>query len=388
MLLEIAALVQLLAASYAASYYALFSFLGRTGFRSRIVQEPRIRFTVLIPAHNEERVLPATLCSLRASRYPLEQYRVLVIADNCSDRTAEIAGQLGVECLIRQDAERRGKGFALAFGIPAALASHPDAVLILDADCRLDPEAMREIAAALEAGAQVVQAAVRLGDPESGPAGLVMAVGSEIENQVQAGISRCGGTVRLRGTGMAFARPILERFPWRSYGLTEDAEYSAMLRQAGVPIRFVPTAALQNSPPTDTRELRVQRRRWREALHTSTTSLVERWLMSKPLVLLQLAMTCVTVAILAFFHPGTLADVSLAWSAGLIFATSCVYGIALNRVAKSRRAWWQLLAAPVVVLQLIAVTLAGFWHRGGAWVRTSRGSATELTSHRSAIGIS
>jgi len=387
MLLMTAAVVQLLLATIACGYYAGFAFLGRFAPRPRILSQPRTRFTVLIPAHNEEQVLPATLCSLRSSCYPEELYRVLVIADNCNDRTAEMAREFGVECLIRQDPDRRGKGFALAFGIPAALANRPDAVLILDADCRLHPDALRELAAAIETGVPVVQAAVRLGDPRSGAAGLVMAVGSEIENLVQAGISRCGGRVRLRGTGMAFTRAILEQFPWRSYGLTEDAEYSAELRRARIPIRFVATAVVQNSPPANLQELCRQRRRWREALRTETVGIIERGLMSKPLVLLQLGLTCATVAVLFFLQRGILANLLMAWSLGLIAATGWVYGMALIRLVKFAEAWRSLLLAPLVVWQLLMVTLAGFWRRGGTWVRTPREASPVIPSIQSPVGL-
>src|SRR5436309_2606821 len=80
------------------------------------------------------------------------------------------------------------------------------------------------------------------GEPRNtgGPAALVSAVGSAIENAVSAGKCRLGRSAALRGSGMAFARGLLERHPWRAFGLTEDAEYGAELAAAGVRVRFLP----------------------------------------------------------------------------------------------------------------------------------------------------
>src|SRR5688572_14528989 len=73
------------------------------------------RLAVLIPAHNEQAVISATLSSLLPT-IPANT-RVLVVADNCTDATAATARELGAEVVERQDRHRRGKGFALDFGI-------------------------------------------------------------------------------------------------------------------------------------------------------------------------------------------------------------------------------------------------------------------------------
>ena len=66
------------------------------------------------------------------------------------------------------DPARRGKGFALAFGLPHALAGRPDAVLVLDADCALTRGSLAALDAALSAGAAVVQGSVSVRNPDAG----------------------------------------------------------------------------------------------------------------------------------------------------------------------------------------------------------------------------
>jgi 1,2-diacylglycerol 3-beta-glucosyltransferase len=357
------ALAFLIPASLAAGYYFLLSMLGwhRT---TAVATAPATRFAVLIPAHDEEIVLPATLAALAEADYPAHLLHVTVIADNCIDRTAEIARTGGVACIEREDRRNRGKGFALAAAIPQVLMRDVDAVLILDADCRVSANLFRELDARFANGADVVQAAVAMGDPRSGTSGLVMATGAEIENAVQAGVDRLCGTVRLRGTGMAFRREVLGRFPWNAFGLAEDAEYGAILRAGGVRVRFVGSARVQNSPPADTADLCQQRRRWREALFVGGRGRIERWLASKPLVLGQLGLAAIV---------GLLAGPEFAaWAGVLVLLTATVYLRAMVRVGATFRNAFDLWRAPVLVFRLALVTLAGTLRRGQTWDRTPR----------------
>ena len=126
---------------------------------------PRTRFLVLIPAHNEEALLPATLDSLALLDYPRELYAVHVVADNCDDRTAEIArlkgaGATRIEVHERHDPQLRGKGHALRWLLERLWAAGEphDAVVILDADSVVTPNFLRAMAARLERGERVIQA--------------------------------------------------------------------------------------------------------------------------------------------------------------------------------------------------------------------------------------
>ncbi|HCF58181.1 MAG TPA: glycosyl transferase family 2, partial [Myxococcales bacterium] len=120
---------------------------------------PTARFDFLVPAHDEEGGIARTVRSLLAVDYPAELRRVVVVADNCSDRTAERARQAGARVIERRDPERRGKGHALALAFEHSLQEgFADAVVVVDADTVVAPNLPRAFAAHLAAGAQAMQA--------------------------------------------------------------------------------------------------------------------------------------------------------------------------------------------------------------------------------------
>ena len=110
-----------------------------------VLEDFRPRIAVLVPAHNESAVIVSTLASLRSQLH--EADRLLVVADNCSDDTASLARSAGAEVLERVDLERRGKGFALDFGLHYLQAVPPEVLVIVDADCQVAPEALHRLAA-------------------------------------------------------------------------------------------------------------------------------------------------------------------------------------------------------------------------------------------------
>src|SRR3954464_13680475 len=83
---------------------------------------PTLRFDIIVPSHNEEAGIAETVTSLLALDYPKDRFRVLVVADNCSDRTADLARAAGATVLERQSATERGKGYALNFAFERVLA--------------------------------------------------------------------------------------------------------------------------------------------------------------------------------------------------------------------------------------------------------------------------
>ena len=127
---------------------------------------PQVRLAVLIPAHNEAAVIASTVRDLRDQIGPHD--RLLVVADNCVDETAELARAAGAEAAERFDASRRGKGFALAYGVQvlAAAGDPPDIVVMVDADCRLLPGTVRRLANAVVAWGAPVQASFLVLPPD------------------------------------------------------------------------------------------------------------------------------------------------------------------------------------------------------------------------------
>ncbi|MGL6075673.1 MAG: glycosyltransferase family 2 protein [Fimbriiglobus sp.] len=365
-------LLMLVPATAAAGYYfVLTSFGWRTGATQAGVRSRS--FAVLIPAHNEASGITRTLDSVQSQLTATDH--VTVIADNCSDETAALARQAGANCLERFHESDRGKGYALAWAIPQLPAA--DVVLILDADCELGPQFFEHLEAKLNSGAKVVQAKVILRNGEQASVRVVVAVGCEIENAVSAGLERLGGTITLRGTGMAFTAEVLQSTPWTSYGLTEDAEYSARLEAAGFRVSFEAAAVVYGEIAPDLAAMTKQRRRWRASLFTSGVGLIHRWLGSKPLVLLQLLTTCLVAFATWLLSPDIWSTLSGLWAALLLILTAVVYLRAIRRAKLG--GWRDFTSAPAVVFRLAAITLGGLFARQTTWERTTR--LGEATSH-------
>ena len=352
-------LVFLLPTTAACLYYLVLSLLAST--RPALApaatgSEPHA-FAILIPAHDEETTVGRALESIRALDYPRERFQIYVVADNCSDRTAEIARSAGALCLVRADAERRGKGYAVAFGIEQIARTPPDVLLILDADCELSPGALLELDAGFAAGADAVQSAVRFGNPDAGTTGLVAAVGAAADARLAEGRARLGWSVPLRGMGMAFRWSVLERVPWDAFGIVEDAEYDSRLRGAGIRVRYCAGAVVTTSAPDRLADLANQRRRWRTALRFG------RCIESKPLVLLHLAATVAVCVAAGSF---------LGWVALLVALTALLYLRAILDVGLNRRRFRSLMASPSVLLHLGWIAIASGVRPHREWNRTPR----------------
>lgn len=377
MALRIIAVAFLIPATAACFYHLLLTFAGRR--RARPAPGPaRHRITVLVPAHDEEAGVAATIQSVHSADYPPALLRVVVVADNCGDGTAAAARAAGATVVERNDPIRRGKGYALAFGLPRALADRPDAVLVLDADCEIEPGSLAALAAALAAGADVVQGSVSVRNPDAGAACFVAAVGAVLDNAAGVARGRLGRRVPLRGTGMAFRRAVLERVPWEAFGLAEDAEYAGRLAAAGVRVVCEPGVGVWSDAPTGTADLCGQRRRWRASLSAARGGLMARWLASKPLVLAQLAATVAVAAVAAVADPATVG--LLGWAGGLVLLTAAYFGRAVGDVGLTARRAAVLLAVPAVVGRLALVTAGGLFRREAVWQRTRRTSELARTA--------
>ena len=131
--------------------------------------EPKQRFAVVICARNEEKVLCHLLNSLRDLDYPMDKWHVYLLADHCTDRTAEVARQYPfVTVYERFDGPQSGKGAVLAWGIAKILREKGDtfdAFLVFDADNIAKSDFMSRINAHLNKGNDVVQGNRLAGEP-------------------------------------------------------------------------------------------------------------------------------------------------------------------------------------------------------------------------------
>jgi cellulose synthase/poly-beta-1,6-N-acetylglucosamine synthase-like glycosyltransferase len=225
------------------------------------------RFVVVIPAHNEEAGIRDTVASCLGLDYDPERFTVFVVADNCDDSTAAEARAAGARVVERRDDRRRSKGHALEYFLETTPEVQPgghfDAVVIIDADTVVDRGLLRAFCAGLRLGWDWMQAYYTARNPESSWRTRLMTYALGLYNGVlPLGQERLGLSVGLKGNGMAFSFRGLSRFPWRAFGLVEDAEFGWMLKAAGERAHFVPTARVYGEMVSQGERAVSQRRRW------------------------------------------------------------------------------------------------------------------------------
>lgn len=226
--------------------------------------EPTSRFAIMVPAHNEERLLPQLLLNLRQIDYPDDLYTVHVVADNCTDDTAERGRQGGAVVHERFNTELRGKGYALAWLLQRIWADQAtyDAIVILDADSVVSPNFLRVMDARLARGERVIQGYYAVLQPEGSQSAGIRAVALTVLHYLRPqGRMALGGSTGLKGNGMVFASDILREHRW-SASLTEDIEYHMELILAGERAMFAPDAVVWAEMPDSLRASQTQNERW------------------------------------------------------------------------------------------------------------------------------
>lgn len=224
--------------------------------------DARPRCVVLIPAHNESASIASTLKSLRASLRDGD--RILVVADNCSDNTATIARSEGAEVVERSDSEKRGKGYALDFGLRTLDSNPYPAVLILDADCKMDRGSIDLLVIKAMQTKRPVQACNLCVAPSgAGPRSTISALAFRFKNLIRPlGLQGLGGPCQLTGTGMAFAWETIRGAKLASGDIVEDMRLGIDLSLAGAAPTFEPNALVTSELPADDRAADAQRTRW------------------------------------------------------------------------------------------------------------------------------
>jgi len=237
------------------------SFAASLGRRARAVSRRTPRTAVLVPAHDEEAEIAQTL--IEVSRELREGDRLVVVADNSTDATAEIAASHGAEVVERVDPLRTGKGFALEAGIQHLASDPPEVVVVVDADCRPEPGALRRIAARARSEDRPVQGASLVAPSDDGFLSKVSALAFHARNEIRpGGLERLGMPVLLQGTGMAIPWHQIEGAPLGGNHLAEDRKLGISLAIEGNTPRFEPEARFWSSLEPEASASGGQRSRW------------------------------------------------------------------------------------------------------------------------------
>ncbi|MFL5330625.1 MAG: glycosyltransferase family 2 protein [Gemmataceae bacterium] len=342
---------------------------------------------MLIPAHDEAHNIADTIRACLALDYPTDLCRIVVIADNCMDETADAAREAGATVLMRSEPMHPGKGAALQWALPQVLTEDIDAVAILDADCLPERQLLRKLNSRLAQGERVIQAAVVPTNVDDSPATYLACLGSILENYfVSRPKDRLGLSVFLRGTGMTFARSVLDANPWRATSAVEDHEFSLKLLRCGERVRFEAEAIVYTKTPTTNHRLLAQRSRWSAGLagifRTSASLLfagihqfridlidaaISKLLMSRPLVLLQLACSLAMCMTLHVIFPSQLSSFCVITSLSLCSLHFGIIGAAMLRLGITWRRVQLCAGLPSVALTMMTATVRGLFGYSKGW---------------------
>ncbi|MFQ5730466.1 MAG: glycosyltransferase family 2 protein [Planctomycetaceae bacterium] len=352
--------------------------------------DSRPRTVVLIPAHDEAAIIGETMTQLTPTLRPGD--RVLVVADNCSDRTADIARTFGAEVVERKDAARRGKSYALECGLAELAADPPDVVVVLDADCRVDEMTVRRISDAADRSERPVQALnLCRADVRSGEVSVVSELGFRFKNLVRPlGCARLGLPCHLMGTGMAVPWDLLQTASFADDHLAEDMQLGIELALRGRPAVFCPEASITSALPNGGTSFIAQRTRWEQGHLQTMIAQMPRLLWAgirrcDPALLflamdltvppLSLLIVCWLAVLTATVGAGLsggawLPAVLLACGGGVMTATVLAGWV---RFCRDRIPLRSLASIPAYVLRKVPIYVRFFFgRRQRDWLRTER----------------
>lgn len=349
----------------------------------------RPRLAILVPAHNEEANIAITLKTLLAQVQP--QDRTIVIADNCTDRTAEVARSFaGVTVIERWNDKLRGKGYALDFGVQFLDADPPEVVVAVDSDCSVGAGAVEALATAAAAQQRPVQSRYLMQRPASRKGiAYISALALIIKNLVRPlGLKRLGFPCVLTGSGMAFPWSIIRQAPLASGKTVDDMQLTIDLSLRGYSPAYCPAARVTGRL-MDGQAAQSQRRRWEHGhlevlLQEVPLLLKAAWTQKRfDLLALALDLSVPPMSLLALGWAGLATVAAAACLVGfspLPLACLCLSGLAIGTAIFS--AWARfaaidiplanLLTAPLYILWKVPIYLAFLVKPQTQWVTTER----------------
>ncbi|OWT74806.1 MULTISPECIES: glycosyltransferase family 2 protein [unclassified Achromobacter] len=353
-----------------------------------------LRFDIIVPAHNETAVIERTVRSLLALDWPPENFRIIVIADNCDDDTAALARAAGAVVLERKDQHRRGKGYALEHGIAHSAADgRAHAVVVIDADTEVTPNLLAAFAARIEQGATVMQVHYGVLNPNDSWRTRMVTMAYGAFHAVRGrGRERLHASCGLRGNGMCMTHALLREVPFNIHSIAEDLEYGIVLGLHGHRVTYIDEASADAELIPSERGSRTQRQRWEGGrmmvVRAYTGRLLARALRQPSWICFELALDLLTLPLGyivlqtgALLVAGTVAALLLP-GAGLWTWPVLAAVLLVLLVCHVLRGWQLSPLGPRALLDLLRAPFFVIWklyvltrNRGNkSWIKTDRNS--------------
>ncbi len=366
-------------------YESVVSLWGLRTPPSPAARSPRMRMRVVVAAHDEEAVVEGIATDLAAQDYPPDLLDAWVIADRCTDDTSSRAS-LHVNVAERTVGEG-GKGAAIAWYLAERPLQPDEALVVLDADNRVDPTFVSSVAAALEDGHPAVQTYLDVENPDASVLTMASALTYWASNRsVELARSNLGWSCDLGGTGMAVTATALSDAGGFTDDLTDDLALNIRLNLAGHRTLWLHRTHVRDEKPDRTDTAVTQRARWAKGKsivrRTYGTTLLRRAVVDRQPALFDLAMrlynpgrsflalVLVVLTVLAIAFPS-----SGLWPAWVLGGMAMVViGLPLVFLVIDRVPGRYLVRYPyVVVIALLWLPIRIAARFVGGWRRTPHG---------------
>jgi cellulose synthase/poly-beta-1,6-N-acetylglucosamine synthase-like glycosyltransferase len=222
-----------------------------------------LRLAVIVPVHNEEIGLPATLRSLASCDDPVPTSDLIVMACNCSDRTVELARAFGCTVLERIDPTRRGKGYGLNYAFRHLARENYEAYLIVDADTSVERNFLNAFRGMFARGGDAGQCILKVGNPDANTRTRLMHIAFLAFTFLRPlARHRLGLSAGIFGNGFGVSAKTVDRIPYECFSIAEDLEYHTKLVRAGKLVEFLPDTSVSTAMCLTKTDAKPQRERW------------------------------------------------------------------------------------------------------------------------------
>ncbi|MDQ0203029.1 glycosyltransferase family 2 protein [Pectinatus haikarae] len=368
-------------------YYFCIGVCGLWRRKEVKILVPEKSFAVIIAAHNEKAVIGQLIDNLGQLDYPKNLYDIFVIADNCSDNTAQIASVHGAIVHERTDKEKHGKGFAMEwmFSRLFKMQRQYDAVAIFDADNLVDKRFLLEMNNRLCKGDKLIQGYLDAKNPYdtwiSGTFAISFWVIDHIWHLAKTNI---GLSSVLGGTGMCITTDVLHKYGWGATCLTEDMEFTMKALTEGIKTTWAHDAIVYDEKPLTFMQSWRQRKRWAQGqfdvAHRFIPKMIKAGIKKHDIRILDgcmhllqphILMISTIFVIMSYIQMGF--GISLFTNIYQFLPSSLLTVITLGqyvlpviillKIRVRLKAWFYLILYPIFIYSWIPIVFLGFLHR-------------------------
>lgn len=370
-------------------YYFILAMFGIWRRREVKICSPRNRFAMIVAAHNEKDVIEALVDNLFMLNYPRELYDVYVVADNCTDNTAELARARGAIVYERFNKELVGKGFAMdwIFQKVLDLDKEYDAFCMFDADNLVHLDFLTEMNSRLIKGEVVIQGYLSAKNPTDTWVSATFAMMFWVVNHLwHLAKYNIGLSTALGGTGMCISTKVIRKYGWGCNCLTEDMEFSMkVLYEGNVRTTWAHDAIVYDEKPLTFMQSWHQRKRWAQGhfdcagryivpllikgIRTANIRLLDGIIqMSQPYFML-VSTFFLVMTYINLYHPiytnilynNQLVPVEFWAAIGIVQYLFPIY--VLFKIKVPKKVWYYVPLYPIFIYSWIPITFLGFLDR-------------------------